>query len=142
MLGASTYHLYMEFIVVQTVRVAGRARHIIRGVIRDVPEHTTGKTVAGVIETAGYAPTEAGILWANHAVRAAEKLPDAERPAGEIPEWTWGELTAAADRPAQRQLNVRIPRKLYGDCEAAAAAAGLKLRPWVESVLLAAVQRS
>lgn len=44
--------------------------------------------------------------------------------------------------PAQRQLNVRIPRKLYGDCEAAASAAGLKLRPWVESVLLTAVQKS
>jgi hypothetical protein len=129
----------MEYIVVQTVRVAGRARHIIRGVIRDVPEHTTARAVAGVIETAGYAPTEAGILWANHAVRAAGKLPDAERPAGEIPEWTWDELTAASDRPAQRQLNVRIPRKLYGECEAAAAAAGVKLRPWVESVLVAAI---
>jgi len=106
----------MEFIVVQTVRVAGRARHIIRGVIRDVPEHTTARAIADVIETAGYAPTEAGIVWANHAVRAAEKLPDAERPPGDIPEWTWDELTAAADRPAQRQLNVRIPRKLYGEC--------------------------
>jgi len=131
----------MDFVVVQTIRVAGRARHIIRGKISDVPEHTTARAVAAAIETAGYAPTEAGIPWANHAVRAADKLPDAERPAGETPEWTWAELTAAADRPAQRQLNVRIPRKLYGECEAAAATAGLKLRPWVESVLVAAVQR-
>jgi hypothetical protein len=131
----------MEFVVVQTIRVAGRARHIIRGIVRDVPEHTIARAVAAAIETAGYAPSEAGIPWANHAVRAADKLPDAERPAGEVPEWTWDELTGAADRPVQRQLNVRIPRKLYGECEAAATAAGLKLRPWVESVLVAAVQR-
>lgn len=131
----------MEFVVLQTIRVAGRARHIIRGVVSDVPEHTTARSVAAAVESAGYAPAEAGIPWANHVVRAADKVPDAERPPAGCPEWTWDELTAAADRPALRQLNVRIPRKLYGECEAAAAAAGIKLRPWVETVLTAAVRQ-
>lgn len=130
----------MEFVVLQTIRVSGRARHIIRGVVSDVPERTTARAVAEAVEAAGYAPAEAGIPWANHVVRAADKVPGAERSPAGCPEWTWDELTAAADRPALRQLNVRIPRKLYGECEAAAAAAGIKLRPWVEYVLTAAVQ--
>lgn len=131
----------MKFVVLQTIRVAGRARHIIRGAVSDVPEHTTARTVAAAIETAGYAPSEAGIPWANHVVRAADKVSNAERPPAGCPEWAWDDLTAAAARPALRQLNVRISRKLYGECEAAASAAGLKLRPWVESALQASLDK-
>lgn len=123
----------MEFLLVQTVRVAGRARNIVRGVIRSVPERTTARTVTTALDTAGYAPAEAGIPWANHVVRDAARLTDAERPAT-VPEWDWAELNDDRRRP-QRQLNVRIPRTLYTQCEAAAAASGQALRGWVERAL-------
>ena len=125
-----------DYYVLQTLKVAGRTHYILRGQVENAPSGTTVKAVTEALTAAGMAPSEAGIAWANHTVKAADKTPALDP--GPDP-WgiTWAELLKAASRPATRQLNVRVPADLYRSCESAALTAGTSLRAWVQDALLA-----
>lgn len=123
-----------DFYVLQMLKVAGRTHYILRGRIEDVPTGITAKVVAQAIDAAGQTPHEAGIAWANHTVRTADRAPEID-PGPDPWARNWETLVAAGAKPVLRQLNVRIPTTLYRDCEGAALAAGLNMRAWVQAAL-------
>jgi len=124
----------MDYLIIQTVRVGRAARHILRGRVLDVPDGSKPQTVADALTEAGLAPSEAGIEWANHSVARTEPK-DLEMPPGKVAEWTWAKI----EKPGDRQLNVRVPPRLYAKCEAAAQAEGLSLTAWAKRVFGEAV---
>lgn len=130
-----------DFYVLQTLKVAGRTHYILRGLVEDVPAGITAKAVGQALDAAGQAPSEAGIAWANHTVRIADRAPELD-PGPEPWAWAWENLLAAGAKPALRQLNVRIPTTLYRDCEGAALAAGLNMRAWVQAALEHELERA
>ena len=132
-----------NYYVLKTVKVLDKTSMHLVGTVEGVPTGTTNRELVEALDAAGLAPVDEGIPWANHLVRAVDRMSKPPIPTLiPRPVWTWDELIDAASRPVLRQLNVRIPVTLYRDCEAAAMTSGVNLRKWVESVLTDAVSKN
>ena len=70
------------------LKVAGRTHYILRGRIEDVPTGITARVVTQTIDAAGQTPNEAGIAWANHTVRTADRAPEID-PRPDPWAWSW-----------------------------------------------------
>lgn len=123
-----------DFVVLQTLKVNRSTRYICRGTVVDAPYGTRPRDVVALIDTAGRAPHDAGIAWANHTCRTAASAPPSEV-APDAWRLTWTALEGEAAKPVLRQLNVRIPQRLYDEVDALARREGVPVRAWVEQAL-------
>lgn len=125
-----------RFAIVYNLSAGRERRHIVEAWITDVPPDVKAAEIVERLEGSRFSAefSERGVFLGNRRVLSEAQMPKGATEAAELRNISWPEV-AASSSAAPKQLNVRVPPAKLARYQRAAAAAGMKMAPWVTKAL-------